>query len=220
MEYCDAGTLRRAIDAGLFHRRLPGGRVGVDLPAVLRVLCDVGDALVYLHALRLLHCDVKGALWPFVSHIVLCFVLCVCVSACSFGCATAAAAAVFEPSPDTGARKHAQTRTQTQKQTTPTADNILLKSDATRALGFTPKARGLLAATWWRCLLPLTPSHDRLDNKISPPSDAIPSPPLPLPSQTNSSPTLASPRCSRRTTSATCELSLQTLPLPPPPPPK
>ena len=59
-EYCDAGSLSHAVKAGAFHRRLPGGQVGVDLPAVLEVLLEVAGAIQYVHELHLVHCDVKA----------------------------------------------------------------------------------------------------------------------------------------------------------------
>jgi len=80
MEYCDAGTLLHALKAGAFHRRLNGGQIGVDLPAILEVLIEVAGSIQYFHSLHLVHCDIK-------------------------------------------------------------ADNILLKTDATRPLGFVPKLR-------------------------------------------------------------------------------
>jgi serine/threonine protein kinase len=58
-QLCDRGTLRDAIRGGLFHRRLPGGAVGVDLAAACDVLLDVACAVSYLHSLGLVHGDIK-----------------------------------------------------------------------------------------------------------------------------------------------------------------
>ena len=43
-EYCDRGTLRDAVSAGLFHTRLEGGAIGVDLAAVVDVRAFEGGA--------------------------------------------------------------------------------------------------------------------------------------------------------------------------------
>ncbi|GBF87615.1 hypothetical protein Rsub_00326 [Raphidocelis subcapitata] len=59
MEYCDMGTLRDAVRRGLFHVRLPGGVVAVDLLKVVKVLLEVARSVVYLHERKLLHCDLK-----------------------------------------------------------------------------------------------------------------------------------------------------------------
>ncbi|KAI8470520.1 MAG: kinase-like domain-containing protein [Monoraphidium minutum] len=59
MEYCDRGTLRATIDRGAFHARLPGGGLGVNLPALAGVLLDVAAALQYLHTVQLVHGDVR-----------------------------------------------------------------------------------------------------------------------------------------------------------------
>ncbi|KAI8469616.1 MAG: hypothetical protein J3K34DRAFT_521983 [Monoraphidium minutum] len=61
MEFCDRGTLRDAVEAGMFHRRLAGGAVGVDLGVVLDVLLDIAFSLQYLHRAHVLHGDVKLA---------------------------------------------------------------------------------------------------------------------------------------------------------------
>lgn len=61
-QLCDRGTLRDAIRGGLFHARLPGGAIGVDLAAVVEVLLDVAYAVQYLHAMGLVHGDIKVGL--------------------------------------------------------------------------------------------------------------------------------------------------------------
>ncbi|KIZ05851.1 putative serine/threonine-protein kinase pats1 [Monoraphidium neglectum] len=59
MEYCDRGTLKAAVQAGVFHQPLEGGAIGVDLAAVVSVLLDVAHSLQYIHRMHLLHSDVK-----------------------------------------------------------------------------------------------------------------------------------------------------------------
>ncbi|KAI8470348.1 MAG: kinase-like domain-containing protein [Monoraphidium minutum] len=78
LEFCDRGSLRDALRSGAFHRPLPGGSLGVDVAALAEVLLGAACALAHLHALGVVHGDVK-------------------------------------------------------------ADNVLLKTDATRRLGFSPK---------------------------------------------------------------------------------
>jgi len=58
-QYCDRGTLRDALKGGMFHRRLPGGAIGVDLSAAVEVLQDVAYAVQYLHSMQLVHGDIK-----------------------------------------------------------------------------------------------------------------------------------------------------------------
>lgn len=60
MEWADLGSLRAALRRGRFHARLPGGAVGVHLAAALEALLDVAGALSYLHAMQLVHGDVKA----------------------------------------------------------------------------------------------------------------------------------------------------------------
>jgi hypothetical protein len=45
--------------AGHFHRAMPNGAIGVDLAAIVAVLLDVAYAVQYLHALHLMHGDIK-----------------------------------------------------------------------------------------------------------------------------------------------------------------
>lgn len=58
-QYCDRGNLRDAVKSDTFHRKLPGGAIGVDLAAVIEVLLDVTCALQFLHDTCLVHGDVK-----------------------------------------------------------------------------------------------------------------------------------------------------------------
>jgi len=58
-QYCDRGTLRDAVKAGLFHRQLPDGSIGIDIGAVVDVLLDVAYAVQYLHSMQLVHGDIK-----------------------------------------------------------------------------------------------------------------------------------------------------------------
>jgi len=59
MEYCDCGSLRHALKRSAFHRRLGAASVAVDLCAIVQVLVEVAQAVQHLHALKLLHCDIK-----------------------------------------------------------------------------------------------------------------------------------------------------------------
>ncbi|KAI8469551.1 MAG: hypothetical protein J3K34DRAFT_279356 [Monoraphidium minutum] len=68
MEYCDLGTLRDNLRAGIFHRPLAGppgspsaggGGLGVDMAGLLTVALEVAEAVAYLHSIRLAHCDIK-----------------------------------------------------------------------------------------------------------------------------------------------------------------
>ena len=55
LEFCDKGTLREALNRGVFRR--PGG--GVDLAGVLATALDVARAMVFLHDSRVVHADLK-----------------------------------------------------------------------------------------------------------------------------------------------------------------
>lgn len=59
LQFCDRGTLYGAMKAGHFHRAMPNGAIGVDLAAIVAVLLDVAYAVQYLHALHLMHGDIK-----------------------------------------------------------------------------------------------------------------------------------------------------------------
>ncbi|KAG1660577.1 hypothetical protein FOA52_005113 [Chlamydomonas sp. UWO 241] len=59
MEYCDRATLRHATKKGVFHKRLDNASVAVDMCAILQVLIEVAQAIQHLHALKLIHCDIK-----------------------------------------------------------------------------------------------------------------------------------------------------------------
>lgn len=56
---CDRGTLRDALGTGLLHRRLACGALAVDVDLLLGLLLDVAYALRHLHALELMHGDVR-----------------------------------------------------------------------------------------------------------------------------------------------------------------
>jgi hypothetical protein len=87
-QYCDLGSLRHALAAGMFHRRIPAAAaaaagapaeplaaataaaaaataanpasvVAVDMGAVVDVALEVAEAVAYLHSIRLCHCDIK-----------------------------------------------------------------------------------------------------------------------------------------------------------------
>lgn len=76
-QYCDMGTLRENLHAGLFHQPLepadgnptsgpsggPGGGgpgpIAVDMAALLRVALEIAEAVSYMHSIRLCHCDIK-----------------------------------------------------------------------------------------------------------------------------------------------------------------
>ncbi|KAI8462418.1 MAG: kinase-like domain-containing protein [Monoraphidium minutum] len=60
MEYMDKGTLGEQVrKAGMFHRRMADGSIGVDLAALLDILLDIANSLQYLHSISLLHGDIK-----------------------------------------------------------------------------------------------------------------------------------------------------------------
>ena len=59
MEYCDKGSLRQALKRGVFHKRLGSTSVAVDLCAIVQVLVEVAQAVLHLHKMKLLHCDIK-----------------------------------------------------------------------------------------------------------------------------------------------------------------
>jgi serine/threonine protein kinase len=55
LEFCDGGTLREALDRGVF--KLPNG--GVNYLAVLDTAADVCKGMLQLHALNVIHSDLK-----------------------------------------------------------------------------------------------------------------------------------------------------------------
>jgi len=59
MEYCDRASLRHAMKKGVFHKRLGNTSVAVDLCAIVQVLIEVAQAIQHLHAMKLIHCDIK-----------------------------------------------------------------------------------------------------------------------------------------------------------------
>lgn len=59
MEFCDRGSLRQALKRGVFHKRLGSTSVAVDLCAIVQVLIEVAQAVLHLHKMKLLHCDIK-----------------------------------------------------------------------------------------------------------------------------------------------------------------
>jgi hypothetical protein len=54
MEYCDGGNLRTAINNGLFLKMKNSSHIGI-----LQVLLEVALGIQYLHAMRMMHCDIK-----------------------------------------------------------------------------------------------------------------------------------------------------------------
>ncbi|KIZ05453.1 Cyclic GMP-binding protein C [Monoraphidium neglectum] len=61
LEYCDRGSLRSAVRAGEFHNKQPSGAGSqrADVGAMVWALLDVARALQHLHAMHVLHGDVK-----------------------------------------------------------------------------------------------------------------------------------------------------------------
>lgn len=61
MEYCDRGTLRDVISSGALHPGTNGGAgpAFVDVVSCVEVLLDVACAVGYLHAMQLVHGDIK-----------------------------------------------------------------------------------------------------------------------------------------------------------------
>ncbi|KAK9823953.1 hypothetical protein WJX72_006631 [[Myrmecia] bisecta] len=56
LEYCDRGSLERAIESGRFMRN-----GAPDLPSIYRTLIDIAAGLDYLHSLGVVHGDLKDA---------------------------------------------------------------------------------------------------------------------------------------------------------------
>ncbi|KXZ50017.1 hypothetical protein GPECTOR_18g170 [Gonium pectorale] len=63
MEFCDAGSLADALAAGRFRRKVPGGFGALEpwLPGIYATLLEVALALRHMHAMQLVHCDLKPA---------------------------------------------------------------------------------------------------------------------------------------------------------------
>ncbi|GIL76866.1 hypothetical protein Vretifemale_6399 [Volvox reticuliferus] len=63
MEYCDAGSLADAVSAGRFRQRVPGGYGALQpcMPAIYATLLEIALALRHMHAMLLVHCDLKPA---------------------------------------------------------------------------------------------------------------------------------------------------------------
>ncbi|KAG2431409.1 hypothetical protein HXX76_009424 [Chlamydomonas incerta] len=58
MEYCDAGSLKHAVKRGCFRAEASGGS-RPHLTSLYTTLMEIALALRHLHALRLVHCDLK-----------------------------------------------------------------------------------------------------------------------------------------------------------------
>ncbi|GLI65289.1 hypothetical protein VaNZ11_008780, partial [Volvox africanus] len=63
MEYCDGGSLADAVSAGRFRQRVPGGYGALQpcMPAIYATLLEIALALRHMHAMLLVHCDLKPA---------------------------------------------------------------------------------------------------------------------------------------------------------------
>lgn len=64
MEYCDAGTLKSAAEAGAFRQPGVSAKSGPACPALVPLytsLLELAMALRHLHARKLVHCDIKPA---------------------------------------------------------------------------------------------------------------------------------------------------------------
>ncbi|KAJ9521176.1 hypothetical protein QJQ45_022898 [Haematococcus lacustris] len=59
MELCDQGSLDEAIHSGAFRLTLPGKAPRINMLAVLTTLLEVAMALRHMHAMQLVHCDLK-----------------------------------------------------------------------------------------------------------------------------------------------------------------
>jgi hypothetical protein len=59
MEYCDRGNLRQAIRKGVFHRLLIDQSIGIDMFLITQVLSEIASSVRYLHAIRIVHGDIK-----------------------------------------------------------------------------------------------------------------------------------------------------------------
>lgn len=59
MEFCEMGSMRQAMKRGVFHKRMSNNKVAVDLCSILNVLLEVSYAVSHLHALNMIHCDIK-----------------------------------------------------------------------------------------------------------------------------------------------------------------
>ncbi|KAF6262257.1 kinase-like domain-containing protein [Scenedesmus sp. NREL 46B-D3] len=61
MERCDRGNLWTAIrQENLLHRRLPDGRLKINMRLLHTVLLDVAHSLRYLHSMGMVHLDIKA----------------------------------------------------------------------------------------------------------------------------------------------------------------
>lgn len=80
IEYCDLGSLASALSTSVFHMRGtsgggPGGPVGapvklINMQKLLLTMIEVASAMVYLHGMGVVHCDLKPAniLLTFSNH--------------------------------------------------------------------------------------------------------------------------------------------------------
>lgn len=61
MERCDRGNLWSAVrHESLLHRRLPDGRLKINMRLLYTVLLDVAHSLRYLHSMGMVHLDIKA----------------------------------------------------------------------------------------------------------------------------------------------------------------
>ena len=61
LEYCDRGSLARAIHEGIFQFAHEGGTPRINLVHAVLTALDIAYAMMYLHNVRIIHGDLKAA---------------------------------------------------------------------------------------------------------------------------------------------------------------